>query len=112
MVDTIDTVLCLLAAATLVYLLGGLCVAKPKRRRDWPWLISGVVLSCLAGYGWTLLSLFVLPWLLGADFSAAPVEGNAAASSEWVEITMQQAVPSGVVIAALGSLWTIKKRPS
>jgi hypothetical protein len=101
--DIIDIALWVLGGIVVVYMIVTLRRGTP---RSWFFLFAGIILSLLIGYGWLLLSIFVFPPLAGAEMDFSP---DAPPLPFLAEISLRQAIPSGVSIALLGTFLTCRR---
>ena len=92
----IDFFLCVLGGVIVLYLFGSFRKHQPKPGF---FILLGMVFSALVGYGWVLLSAFVFPVLAGANLFS----GGTEPLSFWAEVSLWQAVPSGIGITLLGT---------
>ena len=71
-------------------------------------MIAAVTLSILAGYSWTLVSLYIGFTIIGADWSGK--------SDTWLsELAFRSAIPCGIAVAIFGVFLTIRwlyRKPS
>ena len=100
--DIIDLSLIIIGCVTVIFLIINIRKSKPKVRGH---CIFGIILSVLAGYGWSLMSIFIFPSLMGAQMNFSP---HAEPLPLMTEISFRQAIPGGVMIAILGLFLTFK----
>ena len=100
--EMIDVALCGLGGVIGIYLIVSIRKKKPK---SWFFGLLSSIFSALLGFGWTLLSIFVFPALAGAQMNFS---GDSEPLPYWAEVSISQAIPSGVVIFLAGTWLTAR----